>query len=251
MDKFSVASGFDGLVSGDDLPAELAEGVDLIKEYMSSPLLGGMARDANPDVGSKSWSVVPASSDPRPRPVSKALRQALLAASPSKALKSKLIICESAVKSKMEFTVGSQSSKDSQISYQGPDGELRYGRIHGILAEPKEEDDEEKHAIGRIFVVVEQYQPLEDDDAANDPYQNHPLIGRHGYNLCRVVYDKFLPQMDVIQAEAIVGHIARCAMDDKDLGMVGGRIVATVQVDRVSHPSLANHQHSSKIPSLS
>lgn len=142
---------------------------------------------------------------------------------------SSIIVCKSIRRESIDFVPGSVSARNSHISYTGPDGTMCFGRIHSIFQEFLQSPPNEPDSA-RIFLFVERYKPLRGDDAASDVYGNHPLVGHPGYKILRSVYAEFCPQMDIISASEIIGHIGRY---EGGTSGTGGAILVTIQLDRV------------------
>ncbi|KAG8715936.1 hypothetical protein FRC09_016172 [Ceratobasidium sp. 395] len=83
------------------------------------------------------------------------------------------------------------------------------GRVEAIL---QESDD-----IGapRIIILARNFVPLSLEDAAQDPYRNHPVVGIAHLDIMRLYYDAVdVENMHIIELEDIVLHIAVCSFAD-------------------------------------
>ncbi|KAG8903983.1 hypothetical protein FRB99_002432 [Tulasnella sp. 403] len=208
---FSATSQINGIIEGDYLPSE-GQGVGkLVQQFMSSSRLGGLGRNTSIDFQNRgTWEAIgPLHPTLVPPDIHKALCEAYPGSPPAK----QLAQCEVITHSGMRFSVGKRSAHDSHVCYQSTAGqatELRFGQIHSILVETC------PSGTNRIFVVIQRYQPLSTIDEEKDIYGNHPLIGKKGYNLCRIVYDSLLNSWDMVEANALLGHIARFVPVDRN-----------------------------------
>ncbi|KAG8719474.1 hypothetical protein FRC09_011093 [Ceratobasidium sp. 395] len=89
------------------------------------------------------------------------------------------------------------------------------GRIDAILQEPSGVD-----GAARIIILARAYNPLSTQDAANDIYRNHPLVGEAHLNIMRLFYDTMdLNNVHILEPEDIVSHIVACSFVDTDRKM--------------------------------
>lgn len=223
---FTAASRIRGIAADGDLPETLRLMVEQLNSFLDSSHLGGMGRSASMDSGPSDYRVASRSTR---RTLAVPLLQALKAAHPQMEIAPIQRLCR-LKKAGMSFTAGSKSSCDSQISYRFEDGELRFGRILSILTD---DADSQRPVNDRTLVVVERYRPLSVLDSTKDLYGAHPLIGRTGYDLCRIVYDVFASKVDVIRPSSLVGHIARCLLKHGDPLSFEFNAIVVVQLDRV------------------
>lgn len=225
MDTFSSASHLKGTVF-ENLPEDLHPLRDIVVNHLNGAGMGGLGRDTSgqstrdeyhPDytAGDEGFVLQPD------------LLAALRTACPEKPAGPKQITCTSLTRSNMKFSIGSKSSRDSQISYKGPKGDVRFGRIHTILYDPTAKDPT------NIHLLVERYQPLSGEDIIKDIYRRHPLIGRAGYRLAEILYDRFQHEIEVICTNQIIGHIARCSLEAGGPLGFDDAIFVAVQLDRV------------------
>lgn len=228
MRAFTAASRIKEIAIDGNLPETMRLMVEELDGFLNSSRLGGMGRNFNEDRGLSSYKVIPRGSSHRLTP---GLLQALQSSSPQSTIAPIQRLCD-LQKANMDFSAGSKSSRDSQISYLMGDGEIRFGRIFSIMTEDSGEAAESSD--DSTLVVVERYLPLSPEDALRDPYGTHPLTGRTGYNICGIVYDVFSPQMDVIRPSAIIGHIARCSLKNEEPLRFQFDAIVVVQLDRVS-----------------
>lgn len=224
---FTAASRIRGLAADGDVPETLRLMVQQLDKFLDSSHLGGMGRSASMENGPSDYRVVYRTSR---RAVAKPLLQALKTAVPQTNISPFQRLCK-LKKAGMTFTSGSKSSCDSQISYRTEGGEIRFGRIFSILTD---DEDTASTVDGSTLIVVERYLPLSDRDSTQDVYANHPLIGKAGYNICRIVYDVFASKVDVIKPKSLVGHIARCTLKNEDPFQFAMNAIVVVQLDRVS-----------------
>lgn len=226
MRKFSVNSQLRGLASSGMLPPEVSPMGQTLNDFLESSRLGGLGRNLAAEYADPSqYTVVPA--EPlRLISVPPRILQAMALVTPTSPPKQKMAMCEMVMRGNMEFSIGKRSSLNSQISYRSINKEVRYGRIFQILQEP-----DSKYGTKRTFVVAERYQLLNIDDNARDPYWNHPLLGKDGYQMCRLVYSQFSPDFDVFLADDIIGHVAICPIGQLPSYLLP--LIVTVQLDRV------------------
>lgn len=206
-----------------------------LDDFLGSIGLGGLSRETSTEyITGTHWDISPVGRVNSTRLLPAELLSAFASAAIQPPPKHHQILCSSMRKSNMAFSVAQRSSHDSQVSYRGPGGSIRLGRILHILCEPKDGDTvSSPQSIGRILVIIERYRPLSPADQKKDIYWNHPLIGEKGYQLFRVVYDEFLGALDVVDASELVGHIARCPLDLKEPVCFERAAIVTAQVDRV------------------
>lgn len=235
MNTFSAASHLKGEVLP-NLPSDLAEMRGIVQEHLSSSAFGGLARDTTAGhFNNQQWLPIPA--DPSdngshfPADLFQILKKGVSGTPPSR----RLIPCHSMTKSGMVFSTGSKSARDSQICYRRPSGDFEFGRINSILVEGGDQIQPALRSPGRIFLLVEQYEPLHAEDATKDPFRSHPLVGDKGYNLVRILYDNFIDQISVIEAADVVGHIARCSLDEGVPFRYAKPAFVAAQLDRVSY----------------
>lgn len=234
MNMFSASSQLKGQVLT-NLPADLEPLGDIIRDRLDSSESGGLARDApSGHFNTSKWQPIPirASDDGAEFPTE--YLNILRRAYPQHPPAPRLIPCHALVKSGMDFSTGVQSAHDSQISYKRGET-VEFGRINTILVE-KIDDPVNPGALsfGRTFLLVERYEQLATDEGTKDPFGSHPLVGRNGYNLARILYDNFSDDVHVIQAADIIGHIARCSLHKGDPAVFAKPVFVAVQLDRVS-----------------
>lgn len=204
--------------------------------FLDSTGLGGLgrndARDYNPRAGDVA---IPATGQDEPRRLPDAVFKAVRKYCDGETPKSHMVICESFQRHNMKFSTVQKSHLDCHISWRGKDGELKYGRIFSIFGEAKDGCPKPitSLSIDRIFLAVEQYAPLSATDERLDPYRTHPMLGAKGYNLCRVVYNAVLAGLEVIESEAVVGHVAVCPLDPGHPATFQRPALVTMQLDKV------------------
>lgn len=231
METFSSAAHLKGVVF-QNLPVELHPLRDVINRHLEGSELGGLARNTSGQFPDKHWHAIPATGADVARPVPSSILTRLRSAFPDDPPDAKQIPCVGLTKSGMQFSIYTKSSRDSQVSYKGPTGDVRFGRIFAILAEPKGQAD--VIVASRIWIIVERYDPLSGDDVDKDIYNKHPLIGGGGYRLAEMMYDSFVRALDIIQPSQIIGHIARCSLETGSIGSFRRPVFVAVQLDRVS-----------------
>lgn len=229
MDTFSSASHLKGAVF-ENLPEDLHPLRDIVSDHLSCSGMGGLSRDTTGQSYREGYRPIHSEGDEgivlRPD-----VQLALNTASPEEPPGPKQIVCATLMRSNMKFSVCTKSSRDSQISYKGVSGDIRFGRIHTILYDPRAKSSADTH------LLVERYEPLSGGDMARDIYRHHPLIGTDGYQLAEILYDRFQHEIEVITTGRIIGHIARCTLETGgDLGFKEAVFVA-VQLDRVRSPT--------------
>lgn len=238
MNMFSAASQLKSQVLP-NLPPELAELGEVVSDHLSLSAFGGLARDTTSGhFNTPHWIPIPANpSDDGsdfPNDLFEVVKNAFPGTPPSR----RLVPCLTMVKSGMKFSVGSKSARDSQICYKGPAGDFEFGRINTIIVESGNSHTRpELRRWGRIFLLVEQYEHMDSADTNKDPFRSHPLVGDTGYNLARILYDNFADHLRVIEASAIVGHIARCSLEEGIPFRYRKAAFVAVQLDRVSRQS--------------
>ncbi|KAG8791821.1 hypothetical protein FRC12_008059 [Ceratobasidium sp. 428] len=83
------------------------------------------------------------------------------------------------------------------------------GRVEAVLQESSD--------VGApcIIVLAHNFVPLSVEDAAQDPYRNHPVVSIAHLNIMHLYYDTVdLENMHIIEPEDIVSHIAVCSFAD-------------------------------------
>lgn len=240
MNMFSASSQLKGQVLV-NLPSDLEPLGDIIRDRLDTSESGGLGRDTpSGHVNTSKWKPFPirASDDGAAFPTK--YLGILRKAYPQHPPAPRLIPCDTVAKSGMDFSTGVTSAHNSQISYKRLGGIVEFGRINTILVEnindPSNEPLKPKAvSFGRTFLVVERYEKLATSETEKDPFGSHPLVGRNGYNLARILYDNFEDQVDVIQAEDIIGHIARCSLHKGDPAIFTKPVFVAVQLDRVNN----------------
>lgn len=108
--------------------------------------------------------------------------------------------------------------------------DLHVGTIRAVFAE-KDVSEEHGYESNRIFLLVGRYDQLEEDDEGFDPYAQHPLVGKSGYDFVRMCYNR-CSIIDVIPVSGIVSHVSVCPYNDATHNFLHDAIV-TVVLDRV------------------
>ncbi|KAG8962736.1 hypothetical protein FRC05_005138 [Tulasnella sp. 425] len=179
--QFAAASRLRAVFLNGNLPDGLDEFAGHVNTYLEKSKLGGMARNSSCEgEPSTEWIAFPLNPTAGPQPLSPALKTTLESGSPGIPVPNSAFMCDHATRGGVSFTISSKSARDSQIS---------------------------------IFLIIRPYAPLIDTDAQRDPYRNHPLVGSRGYALCEAAYDEFLPEVHVIEAKHLIGHVVRCTID--------------------------------------
>lgn len=237
METFSSASHLKGPVL-ENLPPDLLPLRNIISDHLQGPHreLGGLAGNASGQSQSRNWRPILASGDDACRVVPPDVLAGLRTAMPDDPPGPTQIACTALVKSGMRFSIFTKSSRDSQISYRGLSGDIRFGRIFAILSEPTTVGGQESIAP-RIWIIVERYESLGPADLAKDVYRTHPLLGQNGYSLAQMMYDAFALELEIIRPRQIVGHIARCSLEQGSVGTFAEPVFVAVQLDRVRHGS--------------
>ncbi|KAH9829722.1 uncharacterized protein C8Q71DRAFT_717903 [Rhodofomes roseus] len=88
---------------------------------------------------------------------------------------------------------------------------VRAGQISSIFLHSRN-DPESNARVVEPFFIVDQYVPLSQDHAANDPYRRFPLLDTQLY------YDRFSEQTALIHSADIVAHFASFAYVPEEIG---------------------------------
>lgn len=218
------------------MPIEVEPMAHILNNFLDDSELGGMGRNTYSEFSTEDeWVVTPADRATTVSLLPSNLLAALAASGIQPPPKPAQVLCDTMKQSNMKFSIGSKSSRDSQISYRVNGGGLRLGRIFQILCEPNDAQGlNHPSCEGRIIVVIEQYRPLSEEDRKKDLFWNHPIIGQEGYRLFQLAYDQFVSKLDVVHASDIVGHISRCTLDQGKPDVFERAVIVTVQMDRVS-----------------
>ncbi|KAG8939771.1 hypothetical protein FRC04_005977 [Tulasnella sp. 424] len=249
MTKFSMASEIKSLESRGELPLELHSLAAELQEFISSSEAGGLARNVFTPHSSdlQTWSVASYTTPPSAH-LRQKIREYLIQLGVQP--RGSLLAINCLSRGNLNFSTGRRSSRDSQISYLIPKPtsgqEIYVGRIKSIIGEGRTSYEDGQMSLSRIFVIVERYESLSPEDRPNDPYDNHPMLGREGYNLCCLFYDSFSPKLDVIEAHNIIGHVSRCVLDPTVFG-ISQPIIVAVQLDGCYLAQLANKALVSKL----
>lgn len=85
---------------------------------------------------------------------------------------------------------------------------------------------------GRIFLRLRPFQPLSEQDSERDPYGCNPLLGRLGYDVFRLYYDRTLDELETVAIEDIVSDLCTCAFQDDAYSWP---LLVTIVLDRVGN----------------
>lgn len=225
--RFALASGVKALMNRTDgLDPQLAELAALLGRHFESSSLGGLGRTkdlAGPFTSS--WQLSQESGEPTAIPPR--VWASFVSILPGLRETSQVTLCNSITRGGIKFSTGRLSSRDSQISYYGGGGGLRFGRIHTIVSDGT-------HDVTGIAICVERYSELSPFDATKDPFRRHWMVGERGHRLFQMVYDSFEDAIDVIKANDIIGHIGRCRVSHEEGQSFENPPIITIQLDRVS-----------------
>ena len=106
------------------------------------------------------------------------------------------------------------------------------GRIDLILQEP--DDAVAVFAQPRVILVVRAFRSLNPPDEAQDPYGNHPLVGRDRFGIMGLFYNATDDEAAyIIEPNDIISHVSVTAFDDSGNRMSAPCIVV-VDLDLVS-----------------
>jgi len=234
---FAVASYLKALFAYNALPESLSPFEVAITSFLSKKYQGGLARSvpsSHFDPTRKDWVIETAQKHPQiiKTPDYSALAEELGCEPP---LKRAVLWCTGVSISHIRYQVLHVSKHNSRVLYRIRNGSLHCGIIQEIFAESPQKDSTGTTQAQRIFLTLKRFTPLQESDAAKDPYGNHPLLGRNAYDICRMYYDSCTSR-DVVAVHDIVSHISTCRYDGDEV--FSQATIITVVLDRVSFPPL-------------
>lgn len=224
-----MASNLKAVFAYDGLPAELEGLRGLTSSLLSNKYGGSFGRDTNTvashfDPALKTWEVEGCVDARLPDANYERLRAAANCQPP---LSRSLCNCTAVSSGNFRYQPETRSRHNSRIIYRCQTSdcdELHAGVICAVFSESQ--------ANNRIFLVIGRYESLEGEDEAHDPYSQHPLVGKSGYDFVRMYYDR-CPILDVIPVSGIVSHISVCPYSDAHHSFLDDTIVVVI-LDRVS-----------------
>ncbi|KAG9097918.1 hypothetical protein FS749_005111 [Ceratobasidium sp. UAMH 11750] len=147
-----------------------------------------------------------------------------------RAFSRRLHVCEQLRRGHVVYQPFMESRNNSAILFRPPGTSVPApGRIEAILQEP--EDLNRALNQPRIVVLARAFNQLSPEDAANDPYRNHPIIGTTRFNIMGLVYDALdNNHVHMLVPDNIVSHIAVCGFADP-AGLMSAPCAVVVDLD--------------------
>lgn len=133
--------------------------------------------------------------------------------------------CRLAQLGSVRYQPSTVSRNNSRVLFRSKHGIRYVAVIDAIYKEVPDAAGE-----GRILARLKKYKTLSTSDAAKDPYGNHPILGRVGYDICRLYRDCLAEDSDVVPIEWILTHCCTCPLSD---GSYESPVIVSVALDRV------------------
>lgn len=229
MNEFTAASKLQALFAHDHISPSLSIFKDAVKRLLSSKLKRNMAPGlvVDPTTPSQSdWGYELAASGAVWVPENElAELQELLM--PDVPLHFVLHKCNAVTLGSARYQPASKSKHNSPVLFRLRDGTTHAGVIHTIFREPEDPNKE-----SRTIVRLKRYTALTADEAENDCYGQHPVLGKSGYDVVRLYHDSLMSAYDAVFLEDIVSQLCTCTILSMD-GFDGSMIV-TMAVDKAS-----------------
>lgn len=224
-----MASNLRALFAWDELPGSLRQFKDHLQTLLGAKYRGGLARDTaniSLDPLTPSWTVHQGALLDLPDPQYTVLSASIACNPPISRL---VNVCSELSVGNISYKTASQSYHDSRILYCLADGSEHVGIIRMIF----EEVTKGRPEGNRIFLLMKRYDNIDEgEDALNDLFSRHPLLGKNGYDICRLHYAT-TSFSDTILADNIVSHVSICPYEDESHTFLKDTLVSVV-LDRVS-----------------
>lgn len=228
MREFAAASRTQAIFAHGEVPSALMIFKDAVDGLLSGKLKAGKGHDpiSNPSFpGHSDWSYESSMKEPELIPGDElAQLQGILSADPP--LSSALYRCNAITLGRVRYQPIKKSRHNSPVLYKISDGTVHAGVIDTILREP-----DAPHRSGRFAVKLQRYSALDQKEALNDPYGNHPIVGLRGYDLIRLHHDSLSEADDCVFLENILSQLCVCSVGS--MSGFDGPMVVTVAVDKV------------------
>ncbi|KAG9087538.1 hypothetical protein FRC06_002494, partial [Ceratobasidium sp. 370] len=124
-----------------------------------------------------------------------------------------LHICDQLRRGNVVYQSFKNSRGNSCISFR-PSGTTAPvpGRIEAILEELEGSAGYSNQP--RIIILARTFSSLTEEDAAKDPYLNHPIVGLSRFRIMKLCYDTVDAKVHIIEPDDIVSHVAVCGFSD-------------------------------------